>query len=222
MRHVHLLIKPASGLCNLNCLYCFYHDIVEKREQASYGLMTEDTLAAVLEKALAAASHSCTIAFQGGEPTLAGLDFFRKAVELQRRLNVNRVQVYNSIQTNGLLLDSQWAAFFRENHFLVGLSLDGMKDTHDLYRLDAQGQGDVQPGGARPSAAGKPRGCVQYFNGGPQGHRPACGKDIPLLPAQPLGVSAIYSLLGPLGRGAGKPGIFPDAGGLRGFFVQAV
>lgn len=141
MRHVHLLIKPASGLCNLNCLYCFYHDIVEKREQASYGLMTEDTLAAVLEKALAAASHSCTIAFQGGEPTLAGLDFFRKAVELQRRLNVNRVQVYNSIQTNGLLLDSQWAAFFRENHFLVGLSLDGMKDTHDLYRLDALGQG---------------------------------------------------------------------------------
>ena len=135
MRHVHLLIKPASGLCNLNCRYCFYHDIVEKREQASYGLMTEDTLAAVLEKALAAASHSCTIAFQGGEPTLAGLDFFRKAVELQRRLNVNRVQVYNSIQTNGLLLDSQWAAFFRENHFLVGLSLDGMKDTHDLYRL---------------------------------------------------------------------------------------
>lgn len=118
MRHVHLLIKPASGLCNLNCRYCFYHDIVEKREQASYGLMTEDTLATVLEKALAAASHSCTIAFQGGEPTLAGLDFFRKAVELQRRLNVNRVQVYNSIQTNGLLLDSQWAAFFRENHFL--------------------------------------------------------------------------------------------------------
>ena len=97
MRHVHLLIKPASGLCNLNCRYCFYHDIVEKREQASYGLMTEDTLAAVLEKALAAASHSCTIAFQGGEPALAGLDFFRKAVELQRRLNVNRVQVYNSI-----------------------------------------------------------------------------------------------------------------------------
>lgn len=91
MRHVHLLIKPASGLCNLNCRYCFYHDIVEKREQASYGLMTEDTLAAVLEKALAAASHSCTIAFQGGEPTLAGLAFFRKAVELQRRLNVNRV-----------------------------------------------------------------------------------------------------------------------------------
>ena len=192
MRHVHLLIKPASGLCNLNCRYCFYHDIVEKREQASYGLMKEDTLAAVLEKALAAASHSCTIAFQGGEPTLAGLAFFRKAVELQRRLNVNRVQVYNSIQTNGLLLDSQWAAFFRENHFLVGLSLDGMKDTHDLYRLDAQG------------------------------HRPACGKDIPLLPAQPLGVPAIYSLLGPLGRGAGKPGIFPDAGGLRGLFVQAV
>ena len=76
---------------------------------------------------------------------MAGLDFFRKAVELQRRLNVNRVQVYNSIQTNGLLLDSQWAAFFRENHFLVGLSLDGMKDTHDLYRLDAQGQGTPPP-----------------------------------------------------------------------------
>ena len=219
MRHVHLLIKPASGLCNLNCRYCFYHDIVEKREQASYGLMTEDTLAAVLEKALAAASHSCTIAFQGGEPTLAGLDFFRKAVELQRRLNVNRVQVYNSIQTNGLLLDSQWAAFFRENHFLVGLSLDGMKDTHDLYRLDAQGQGTFNRA-ARVLQLLESHGVA--YNGGQQGHRPACGKDIPLLPAQPLGVPAIYSLLGPLGRGAGKPGIFPDAGGLRGLFVQAV
>ena len=94
MRHVHLLIKPASGLCNLNCLYCFYHDIVEKR---GAGLLRPDDRGhpgcGAGQRPLAAASHSCTIAFQGGEPTLAGLDFFRKAVELQRRLNVNRVQM---------------------------------------------------------------------------------------------------------------------------------
>lgn len=141
MRAVHMLIKPASGLCNISCRYCFYHDLVEKREQGSCGLMDEATLEAVLAKALAAAGQECTIAFQGGEPTLAGLDFFRKAVELQRRLNVNGVRIHNAIQTNGLLLTPEWADFLRENRFLVGLSLDGVKDTHDRFRLDAGGGG---------------------------------------------------------------------------------
>ena len=80
MRSLHLMIKPASGLCNMRCHYCFYADETSKRETASYGLMSRDTLSAVLEHALAAVTQECTIAFQGGEPTLAGLDFFRYAV----------------------------------------------------------------------------------------------------------------------------------------------
>lgn len=141
MRSIHLLIKPASGMCNLNCRYCFYHDIVEKREQRSYGFMTEETLEAVIEKALRYAEQDCTIAFQGGEPTLAGLDFYKKVVEFQKKHNRKGVRVHNAIQTNGMLLDGQWADFLRDNHFLVGISLDGVKEMHDCNRLDARGEG---------------------------------------------------------------------------------
>jgi uncharacterized protein len=141
MDYVHLLIKPSSGMCNLNCKYCFYHDIVEKREQRSYGFMEDDTLERVIEKALLYAKKECTIAFQGGEPTLIGLDFFKKVVELQKKYNRNHVVIHNSIQTNGYGLDGEWADFLRENHFLVGISLDGVKDTHDENRLDPRGNG---------------------------------------------------------------------------------
>ena len=141
MRNPHFMIKPASGACDLGCRYCFYHDLTQKREQASYGFMTEETLEAVIQKALAAATQSCTISFQGGEPTLIGLDFYRKVLELQRRYNVNRVEIHNAIQTNGLSLNGEWADFLRENQFLVGISLDGVKDTHDANRLDPQGRG---------------------------------------------------------------------------------
>lgn len=141
MQHVHLLIKPASGLCNLNCRYCFYHDLMEKRETPSHGIMTEETLEAVIEKAIAFAGRECTIAFQGGEPTLAGLDFYKKVVALEKKHNPRRIKINSAIQTNGIGLTDVWAAFFKENDFLVGLSIDGVKDTHDLYRVDGKGEG---------------------------------------------------------------------------------
>lgn len=141
MQSVHIMLKPASGHCNLNCRYCFYHDLVGKRAGGSYSFMTEETLEAVLRKGLAAATWDCTIAFQGGEPTLVGLDFFRRAVALQKQYNVHHVQIHNAIQTNGLTLTAEWADFLRENHFLVGISLDGVKDTHDVNRTDASGAG---------------------------------------------------------------------------------
>lgn len=141
MKKLNLLLKPSSGMCNLNCSYCFYHDIVEKREQQSYGFMTEETLEQVIKKSLSAAEEECTIAFQGGEPTLIGLDFYKKAVEFQKKYNVNRVRIHNAIQTNGTLLDDEWAEFLAQNHFLVGISLDGIKETHDCNRLDAHQQG---------------------------------------------------------------------------------
>lgn len=141
MRFVHLLIKPASGMCNLNCRYCFYHDIVEKREQRSYGFMTEQTLEAVIEKGLAYAEEEISISFQGGEPTLAGLDFFKTAVALQKKHNLRGIPIHNAIQTNGIGLNEEWADFLRDNHFLVGISLDGGKDTHNCNRIDRHGEG---------------------------------------------------------------------------------
>lgn len=144
MRHVQMLLKPASGLCGLRCRYCFYHDETAKREQASYGIMEEAVLEAVIQRALASATQSCTFSFQGGEPTLAGLDFFRRAVELARQYNKNRVQVCFSLQTNGMDLTPAWADFLAENRFLVGLSLDGVKETHDANRVTPQGEGTFQ------------------------------------------------------------------------------
>lgn len=141
MPPIHLLIKPSSGSCNLRCRYCFYHDEMQKRKQAAFGFMTEKTLENVISKAMERAQGQCTIAFQGGEPTLIGLDFFRKAVELQKKYARKGLKVVNAIQTNGYCMDEEWARFFCENHFLVGLSLDGTRETHDRFRVNPQGEG---------------------------------------------------------------------------------
>lgn len=141
MPPIHLLIKPASGNCNLRCKYCFYYDLTEKREIPSYGIMTVDTLEAVIKKTLATAEGQCTIAYQGGEPTLAGLSFFQKSVEFQNKYNVNNIEIHNAIQTNGYAIDGAWADFFAKNHFLVGVSLDGTSAVHDFLRVDPKGNG---------------------------------------------------------------------------------
>ena len=141
MPPLSIMLKPASSLCNLRCQYCFYADEAAHREQASYGIMSEDTLEAILKRTLAFAEGSCTIVYQGGEPTLAGLDFFRRAIALETKWNVNGVAIHHSIQTNGMMLNREWAAFFKEHRFLVGLSLDGNRKVHDANRLDPSGQG---------------------------------------------------------------------------------
>lgn len=141
MKYVHLLIKPSSGMCNLNCRYCFYHDIMEKRDRRSYGFMEDATLEEVIKKGIACAEKECAIAFQGGEPTLIGLDFYKKVVALQKKHNPRKIVIHNAIQTNGIGLDEAWADFLRENHFLVGISLDGTREAHDHNRLDARGEG---------------------------------------------------------------------------------
>lgn len=141
MPPMNLLIKPASGLCNVRCDYCFYRDVAQNRARCEYGLMTEETLEQVIKQTFAFAEQECTIAYQGGEPTLAGLPFFEKSMELQKNYNKNHIPVHNAIQTNGVGLNVEWAAFLKEHGFLVGLSLDGRKKTHDRYRKTAEGAG---------------------------------------------------------------------------------
>lgn len=141
MPPLSILMKPASGNCNLRCKYCFYHSVTEIREVENYGMMKLDTLETIVKKALQFADRFCTFAFQGGEPTLAGLDFYKKLIEYQKLYNTKKVQVQNAIQTNGIVINDEWAKFLADNNFLVGISLDGPKDIHDLIRFDAGGSG---------------------------------------------------------------------------------
>lgn len=140
MPAMQVMIKPASGLCNMRCSYCFYADEMANRRQPSYGIMSERTLENVIRRIMAAADGHCSIVFQGGEPTLAGIDFYRKCLELERKYNTKKVPTDHAFQTNGYVLDEEWCGFFARNRFLVGLSVDGIKATHDACRKDAEGQ----------------------------------------------------------------------------------
>ena len=141
MKSISLLIKPASSECNMRCKYCFYCDISDSRHKKSHGIMSIGTLQTIVKKALSDTSVHCAFGFQGGEPTLAGLDFFRHFIELEARYNINNVKVSHTIQTNGLLIDENWAEFFKKHKFLVGLSIDATKQVHDFMRPDHQGKG---------------------------------------------------------------------------------
>ena len=112
MPPVSLLIKPASGHCQYRCRYCFYADEMARRSEGARGIMTRDTLARLVRRAFAASDDYVAFSFQGGEPTLAGLDFFRELIRLQKSYAGGRA-AYNSIQTNGGRIDGEWAAFFR-------------------------------------------------------------------------------------------------------------
>jgi len=141
MRALSLLIKPASGHCNMRCTYCFYADVTESRSIKNHGFMSPETLELIVRKALSEATESCVFGFQGGEPTLIGLDFYKKLLELERKYNIKNIKISHSLQTNGLLLDEEWAKFFKQNNFLIGLSIDSKKQVHDSLRFDASGKG---------------------------------------------------------------------------------
>lgn len=134
----NLMVKPVGSSCNLGCSYCYY---LEKA--GLYGgrepVMSPELLEVVIKDYSSSVDvPELSYVWHGGEPLLAGLPFFKKAVELQRKYSGGR-KVINSIQTNGTLLTDEWAAFFRKNGFLVGLSLDGPRDVHDGFRKDKRG-----------------------------------------------------------------------------------
>lgn len=139
-----LLIKPASSLCNLRCKYCFYADESENRQQKCYGLMSFETADRLIEYAVEAVSGKGTVSigFQGGEPTLIGLDFFRHFIEEEKKYP--EVRFIHSIQTNGYALNEEWAAFLAENVFLTGISIDGYKEVHDTNRITSEGEGSFE------------------------------------------------------------------------------
>ncbi len=140
MQPFTLLIKPSGSDCNIDCRYCFY-----KGRDAQFGQgrqrMSDAVLEKMVEEYMTLGFPLAGFAWQGGEPTLMGVDFFRKAVELQKRYGQAGSQVSNTMQTNATLLNEQWCRFLRENKFLLGISIDGPKEFHDAYRLDHAGNG---------------------------------------------------------------------------------
>jgi uncharacterized protein len=137
----HILAKPVGAICNLACTYCFFLS-KETLYPGSHFRMPDDVLEAYIGQLLAAhGATEVTIAWQGGEPTLMGLDFFRRSVELAEQHRQPGQAVAYSIQTNGTRLDDDWCAFFKEHNFLVGLSMDGPRPLHDTYRVTKGGQG---------------------------------------------------------------------------------
>jgi len=141
-RPFHLLAKPTGAVCNLDCTYCFYLS-KEMLYPGSRFRMADDLLETYLRQLIEAhaGAPEVVVAWQGGEPTMMGLDFFRRSVELARQYAPPGQRISFTIQTNGTLLTGEWAEFFREHGFLVGLSIDGPREIHDAYRVDKGGKG---------------------------------------------------------------------------------
>lgn len=140
-RLFHVMVKPTGAVCNLDCEYCFFLS-KEMLYPGSRFRMAEEMQETYVRQLLEAhpAESEVVMAWQGGEPTMMGLDFFRRAIELQARYKRPHQQVLNTLQTNGTLLDDEWGAFLKENDFLVGISIDGPPSMHDAYRVDKGGK----------------------------------------------------------------------------------
>jgi len=140
-RPFHLMAKPTGAICNLDCDYCFFLS-KEQLYPGSPFRMPEAVLEAYLAGLLDAhrGMDEVVVAFQGGEPTMMGLEFFRHVVEIERRLAEPGQVVLNTLQTNGTLIDDEWATFLSEHGFLVGVSIDGPASMHDAYRHDKGGK----------------------------------------------------------------------------------
>lgn len=149
MKSLQLLIKPASSLCDLKCKYCFYHDLAT-HQALSPKIMSVETLELTIKRASEYFTNApkdepsyLSILFQGGEPTLAGLDYFKQAIAFQKQYfaHLPQVQISNAIQTNGCKLDDELVSFLVANDFFFGISLDGPKALHDAMRIHRNGSG---------------------------------------------------------------------------------
>lgn len=145
LRHgIHVMTKPIGPICNLDCEYCYYlhkEDLYGKGERWR---MQQETLLEYIRQyiqAQPANAEEVTFAWQGGEPTLLGLEFFQQSVAFQKQLARPGQKIVNTLQTNGVLLNESWCEFFKQEGFLIGLSIDGPKELHDHYRYDKQGHG---------------------------------------------------------------------------------
>ena len=140
-RGLHVMSKPIGPICNIDCKYCFYLEKEKLYPDTRKWRMPDDVLEEYVRQYIEQQDiPEISFAWQGGEPTLLGVDYFRKVVALQQRY-ANGKQIHNAFQTNGTLLDDEWGQFLSANRFLVGLSIDGPRELHDRYRVDKHGRG---------------------------------------------------------------------------------
>ncbi len=139
-----MLIKPVGADCNLACEYCFYRRAATLYPGQSGHPMPDDVLERMISGYLRLGFDAAVFSWQGGEPTLAGLDFFRKVVDLQEKYGAEEQKIGNAFQTNAVLINDEWAKFFSQHDFLVGVSLDGPPEIHDKYRRTVAGSGSAE------------------------------------------------------------------------------
>ena len=137
----HAMVKPSGAECNIDCEYCFYLHKTDLLEHTPHARMDEATLEQHIRQYIEGQTgEQVVFSWQGGEPTLMGLPFFQKVVDLQRQYAKSGQQIENDLQTNGIALDSEWVAFLKKNNFRVGLSIDGPRELHDFYRKTRNGK----------------------------------------------------------------------------------
>ena len=139
---IHVMAKPSGAICNIDCTYCFYLEkekLYPDKARGSWKMGDEELEAYVKQYIEANDIPLVNFAWQGGEPTLLGLDFYKKAVALQKQY-AGKKQITNAFQTNAILIDDEWGEFFAENKFLIGVSIDGPEDIHNRYRVGRGGE----------------------------------------------------------------------------------
>jgi uncharacterized protein len=137
---IHVLAKPTGAICNLNCSYCFFLN-KESLYPGSHFRMSDVVLEQYIRQLIEShGANKVTVAWQGGEPTLMGLDFYRRAIDYQNKYQRLGMTFENTMQTNGTLLDGDWCEFFRDHGFLIGISIDGPRELHDAHRVDKSGR----------------------------------------------------------------------------------
>lgn len=138
----HIMAKPVGPACNLKCGYCFYYE--KKNILKNTKIMTYDVLVKYIKDYISSnPSQEIIFGWQGGEPTLAGLEFFTQVIELQNKYKGSK-RILNTLQTNGILIDKEWAKFLKENQFLVGISIDGPEEIHNQFRVNNEGKGTFE------------------------------------------------------------------------------
>jgi uncharacterized protein len=143
-REFQIFAKPVGALCNLKCKYCYYLDKKALYQSEDAFVMNDDILEKyIIQHIEATTEETVFFSWHGGEPLLAGIDFFRKVVSLQKKHKPSEVKIVNGVQTNGTLIDNKWAWFFSENNFLVGISIDGPGDMHNKFRTTSDGRSSL-------------------------------------------------------------------------------
>lgn len=143
-REFQIFAKPVGALCNLKCKYCYYLDKKSLYRAEEPFVMSDDILEKyIIQHIEATTEETVFFSWHGGEPLLAGIDFFRKVVSLQKKHKPSGVEIANGVQTNGTLIDNKWAWFFSENNFIIGMSIDGPGDMHNKFRTSSDGRSSL-------------------------------------------------------------------------------